>query len=56
MIGDFPTALDNIRPALGGAAAAARRRHVLEVEDDGHLVDLVVISCFAWVLVMVEVP
>jgi hypothetical protein len=25
----------NIKPALGGAAIAPRRRHVLEVEDEG---------------------
>ena len=44
--GDFPSAINNVRPALGGAAAAARRRHGLEVEDEGHLKDLVVIFVF----------
>ena len=37
---DFPSASNNVRPALGGAAAAARRRHGWEVEDEGHLKDL----------------
>ena len=32
--GDFPSATNNVRPAQGGAAAAARRRHGLEVEDN----------------------
>ena len=41
--GDFPSATNNVRPAQGGAAAAARRRHGLEVEDEGHLNGLVVI-------------
>ena len=30
--GDFPSATDNIKPALGGAAAAARHQHCLEVK------------------------
>ena len=38
--GDFPSTSNNVRLALGGAAAAARRRHGLEVEDEGHLKDL----------------
>ena len=42
--GDFPSATNNVKPALGGVAAAARRRHGLEVEDEGHLKVLVVIS------------
>jgi hypothetical protein len=29
--GDFSSATNNFRPALGGAAAAARHRHGLEV-------------------------
>jgi hypothetical protein len=29
--GDFPSATNNVRPTQGGAAAAARRRHDLEV-------------------------
>ena len=43
--GDFPSATNNVG-ALGGAAAAAHRRHGLEVEDEGHLKDLVVIFVF----------
>ena len=35
--GDFPSASNNIWPALGGAAAAACRRHSLEVEDEGQI-------------------
>jgi hypothetical protein len=42
--GDFPSAINNVRPALEGAAAAARHRHGLEVEDEGHLKDFDVIS------------
>ena len=45
-LGDFSSATNNVRPALGGAAAAARRRHGLEVKDEGHLNDLVVIFVF----------
>jgi hypothetical protein len=45
--GDFPSATNNVRPTQGGAAAAARRRHSLEVEDKGLLKDLVVIF-FPW--------
>jgi hypothetical protein len=48
--GDFPSATNNVRPTQGRAAAAARRRHSLEVEDKGLLKDLVVIffslGCF----------
>jgi hypothetical protein len=33
--GDFPSATNNVRPALGGAAAAARRQRGLEVQDEG---------------------
>ena len=43
---DFPSATNNVKPALGGAAAAARRRHGLEIEDEGHLKDLIVIFVF----------
>ena len=42
-LGGFQSAINNVRPALGGAGAAARRRHGLEVEDEEHLKDLVVI-------------
>jgi hypothetical protein len=45
--GDFPSATKNVRPTQGGAAAAARRRHGLEVEDEGLLKDLVVIFVFS---------
>jgi hypothetical protein len=48
--GDFPSATNNVRPTQGGAAAAARRRHGLEVEDEGLLKDLVVIFIFLGVL------
>ena len=48
--GDFPSTTNNVKPALGGAAAAARRRHVLEIEDEGHLKNLVVIFIFLDVL------
>jgi hypothetical protein len=48
--GDFPSATNNVRPTQGGAAAAARHRHGLEVEDEGLLKDLVVIFIFLRVL------
>jgi hypothetical protein len=35
--GDFPSATNNVMPALDGAVAAARHRHGLEVEDEGNL-------------------
>jgi hypothetical protein len=44
--GDFPSATNNVRPTQVGAAAAARRRHGLEVEDEGLLKNLVVIFVF----------
>ena len=44
--GDFPSETNNVKLALGEAAAAVRRRHGLEVEDEGHLKDLVVIFVF----------
>jgi hypothetical protein len=44
--GDFPSATNNIRPTQGGAAAAARRRHGLKVEDEGLLKDFIVIFVF----------
>jgi hypothetical protein len=43
---DFPFATNNVRPAMGGAAAAAHRRHGLEVENEGHLKDFDVIFVF----------
>jgi hypothetical protein len=42
--GDFPSATNNVRPT--GAAASARHRDGLEVEDEGLLKDLVVIFVF----------
>jgi hypothetical protein len=39
---DFPFATSNVKPIQGGAAAAARHRHGLEVEDEGLLKDLVI--------------
>jgi hypothetical protein len=52
--GDFPSATINVRPTQGGAAAAARRRHGLEVEDEGLLKDLVVIFVFLEMLCTVR--
>ena len=43
---DFPSATNNVRPALEGAATATCRRHGLDIEDEGHLKDLVVIFVF----------
>jgi hypothetical protein len=51
---DFPSATINVRPTQGGAAAAARRRHGLEVEDEGLLKDLVVIFVFLEMLYTVR--
>jgi hypothetical protein len=52
--GDFPSATNNVRPTQGGVAAAARRRHGLDVEDEGLLKDLVVIFVFLEVLCTVR--
>jgi hypothetical protein len=49
--GDFPSATNNVRPTLGGAV---RRRHGLEVEDEGLLKDLIVIFVFLGVLCTVR--
>jgi hypothetical protein len=49
LFGDFPSAT-NVWPTQGGAAAAARRRHGLEVEDKGLLKNLVIIFVFLRVL------
>jgi hypothetical protein len=47
LFGDFwLSATNNVRPALGGVAVAARRRHGPEVEDEGHLKDFDVIFNF----------
>jgi hypothetical protein len=43
-----------VRPIQGGAAAAARRRHGLEVEDEGLLKDLIVIFVFLGVFRIVR--
>jgi hypothetical protein len=43
---NFPSATNNVRPTQEGAGVAARRRHGLEVEDEGLLKDLVVIFLF----------
>jgi hypothetical protein len=51
--GDFPSVINNVRPTQGGAATAARRRHGLEVEDEGLLMDLVVIFVFLELLCIV---
>jgi hypothetical protein len=52
--GDFPSATNKVRATQGGAAAAAHRRHGLEVEDGGLLKDLVVIFVFLRVLCTVR--
>jgi hypothetical protein len=52
--GDFPSATNNVRPTQRGAAAAARRRHGLEVEDEGLLKDFVVFFVFLEVLCTVR--
>jgi hypothetical protein len=52
--GDFPSLVNNVRPTQGGAAAAARRRHGLEVEDKELFKDLVVIFVFLGVLYTVR--
>jgi hypothetical protein len=49
--GDFTSATNNVRPTQRGAAAATRRRHGLEVEDEGLLKNLVVIF-FLWCFVL----
>jgi hypothetical protein len=43
---DFPSTTNNVRPTQVGVAATARRRHGLEVEDEGLLKDLVIIFIF----------
>jgi hypothetical protein len=53
--GDFPSATYNVRTALGGAAAAARHRHDLEVEDEGHLKDFVIFFVFVEVFVLFDI-
>jgi hypothetical protein len=52
--GDFPSATNNVRLTQEGAAAAAHRRHGLEVEDEGLLKDLVLILIFLEVLCTVR--
>jgi hypothetical protein len=52
--GDFPSATNNVRPTQVGAAAAARRRYGLEVEDEGLFKNLVVIFVFLEVLCTVR--
>jgi hypothetical protein len=49
--GDFPSATNNIRSALGGVAAATRRRPSLEVDDEGHLKDFDVFFVFVLFIV-----
>jgi hypothetical protein len=57
--GDFLSATNNVRPIPGGAAAVARCRHGLEVEDEGPLKDLFVIfvflKCFVLFIVSLNV-
>jgi hypothetical protein len=52
--GDFPSATNNVRPTQRGAAAAARRRHGLEVEEEGLLKNLIVIFVFLGVFCTVR--
>jgi hypothetical protein len=53
LFNDFSSAPSNVKPAHGGATAAALRPHGLEVEDEGHLKDFVVIFVFVEVLCIV---
>jgi hypothetical protein len=46
LFGDFLSATNNVRSTQGGAAAVARHRHGLEVEDEGLLKNLVVFFVF----------
>ena len=48
--GDSPSAINNVRPAQRGAAAAARHQHGLEIEYEGHLKIFIVIFVFLGVL------
>jgi hypothetical protein len=50
---DFPSSPNNVRAVQRGAAAAARRRHGLEVEDKGHLKYFIVILFFVEVFYIV---
>jgi hypothetical protein len=44
--GNFPSATNNVKPTQGRAAAMARHRHGLKVEDEGFLKDLAVTFVF----------
>jgi hypothetical protein len=44
--GDFMSATNNVRLAMGDAAAVARRRHGVDVENEGNLKDFDVIFIF----------
>jgi hypothetical protein len=46
LFGDFSSATNNVRSTQRETAATARRRHGLEVEDEGLLKDLIVIFIF----------
>jgi hypothetical protein len=46
LFSDFPSASNNVRPVMGGAAAATHRRHGLKVEDEEHLKDFDIIFVF----------
>jgi hypothetical protein len=48
--GDFSSATNNIKSTQGGAAAATRRRHGLEIEDEGLLKNLIIIFVFLGLL------
>jgi hypothetical protein len=54
IFGNFTSATNNVRLTQGGAAAVARRRHGLEVEDEGILKNLVIIFVFLEVLCTVR--
>jgi hypothetical protein len=53
--GDFPSAINNVRMAMGGAAATARHQHGLKVEDEGHHKDFDVIFVFVEVFCTIQV-
>jgi hypothetical protein len=53
--GDFWSATNNVSPSQGKAATAVRHRHSLEVEDEGHLKNFVVIFVFVEVFCDVRI-
>jgi hypothetical protein len=53
LFNDFSSAPSNVKTAHGGATAVALCPHGLEVEDEGHLKDFIVIFVFVEVLCIV---